>query len=1051
MDDEIEVDGLIEDDVEEEPTDEETSPSVDGETAPDEEREAEADNEPSAVIDTSTDMGDAGTSWTDIQTEDYDPLPAPSVETVTVSTDVIIDDYSAASLAAYQAAGMTPVAVLDDGTERVVTWADVFDPRPQPVSSTYVNEAAAVAAATNQHFWQRSTDPDSDGAGTGAFVTDDGQDDFLEAAAGGFADLGDGTGNTKPWHNLLMNSLGILLRTGLNNLVSITRSAIAFFDGEGNQSGNVVASFGKDGAQIGKDDESHLELDYHSLKLIDGDNPPNTYLHVSDLRGADGKATLTETFAASGVFYDLTYLASQIISVTVGGASASYTATTRLQVTRITLSESPQSGSTVSITYKTESDKAKSYTLGTRDLNAGVGGMSYAEGVGVKASGYASHAEGDRTEASGRVSHAEGVNTVASGEFSHAEGGSTHATGSRSHAEGASTEASGYNSHAEGDQTVASGGSSHAEGWSSEARGIESHAQNERTIALGHSQTVIGRFNSVDQNDRYALIIGNGGEWDDSFVDPENPNYDYDDEYTHSNALTVDWDGNVECNEVNGLALQSMGEMREASGTASVETETNRNVASIRLPPGTWLANARLQYPSNATGRRGAKLSMTSEDSGNPMSADVRTAVSGGTTQVQTERVFAITDSDVEGEADGKAPVYLIAWQNSGSTLLCAGSIQTVRLSPAIGESYDGGGGGSGGTTDYDDLTGKPAINGVTLAGDKSFAQLGMDFAGSPSSGGNAIRTNAILYGTVDGTSTSTAFTATVAGLTQLQDGTCVMLKNGVVTSAAGFTIDVNNLGAKPVYTNLAAATAESTKFNVNYTLLFVYDSTRVSGGCWVCYNGYDSNSNTIGYQLRTNSSTMETADKGYRYRLWFTSVDGHKWVPANTSTSTNATSARTPNSRPIDPFGPIIYYGVNGTTNANTTLNSAYIWQQYTLSLGYSFNATGAALTLTVNAPVYLKCAPQTAGGVVMEGFVQELPTTADGKVYIFLGTAYSATNIELRAEHPAYCFTGGALRKWTGQVVQAVLTAGDHITIENDTISVDELTAAQTAALLD
>ena len=105
-------------------------------------------------------------------------------------------------------------------------------------------------------------------------------------------------------------------------------------------------------------------------------------------------------------------------------------------------------------------------------------------------------------------------------------------------------------------------------------------------------------------------------------------------------------------------------------------------------------------------------------------------------------------------------------------------------------------------------------------------------------------KTSAIHYGTVDGTSTSTVFTATVPGLTELVDGTTVMLKNGVVTSATGFTININGLGAKPVYSNMAAATADTTIFNVNYTMLFVYDSTRVAGGCWICYRGYNSDNN---------------------------------------------------------------------------------------------------------------------------------------------------------------------------------------------------------------
>ena len=88
-----------------------------------------------------------------------------------------------------------------------------------------------------------------------------------------------------------------------------------------------------------------------------------------------------------------------------------------------------------------------------------------------------------------------------------------------------------------------------------------------------------------------------------------------------------------------------------------------------------------------------------------------------------------------------------------------------------------------------------------------------------------ATKAEALPYGEVDSTSTSTAFTATVPGITELKGGTVVVLKNGVVTSASGFTINVNGLGAKPVYSNMATGndiaptnpTRETTIFNINY------------------------------------------------------------------------------------------------------------------------------------------------------------------------------------------------------------------------------------------
>lgn len=129
----------------------------------------------------------------------------------------------------------------------------------------------------------------------------------------------------------------------------------------------------------------------------------------------------------------------------------------------------------------------------------------------------------------------------------------------------------------------------------------------------------------------------------------------------------------------------------------------------------------------------------------------------------------------------------------------------------------------------------------------------------------NGVRAVAIPSGQVNSTSTSTAFTATVPGITELKNGVCVFLKNGVVTSASGCTLNINGLGAKPIYNTMAASTAVTTTFNSGYTMLFVYDETRVSGGCWMMYYGYNSGySNNVsqGQCYGTCSTAVGTAAK---------------------------------------------------------------------------------------------------------------------------------------------------------------------------------------------
>lgn len=304
-------------------------------------------------------------------------------------------------------------------------------------------------------------------------------------------------------------------------------------------------------------------------------------------------------------------------------------------------------------------------------------------------------------------------------------------------------------------------------------------------------------------------------------------------------------------------------------------------------------------------------------------------------------------------------------------------------------------------------------------------------YAASKAVGGSATFANGIHYGRVDNTSTSTVYTATIPDITEYYDGLTIILYNGKVTSASGYTININGLGAYGTYNNMAvgnentptAPTRDTTIFNINYAMIFIFCSDIGGQGVtgWICYRGYDVNTNTIGYQLRTNSSTMPASDKFYRYRILFTSADGHKWVPSTTSTSTNATAKRDVNQRPIDPFGEIVYYGTTTAIEANANVTAAQIWQEYTMTFGYAFNRTGAALVLPYPSPIYIKCAPQSDGSAIIDAdnpYVLTLPSTADGKIYIYLGRTYSATAIEMTMKHPVYYIDANARKRmWTGE----------------------------------
>ena len=282
---------------------------------------------------------------------------APTYETIIKRNEEYITDFSDESLANYEELGAIPYAVYDDGTEVQVTWDQVSDPAVE--TEEFITEAEQLALANNQHFWSRDTA--TDGAGTGAFVTDEQQDAFLEAAAANFPNLGEsgktdtwiGNGSTtifnlseeaantnyqvrvgntgittgitktttgftlttapangvtvyayytttkKPWHNILMNVYGIAMRMGTKNLLALTKSAMAFYDGTGNEESNVTARFGANSAQIGKTSENHTIIDSRGVSSYDGQGnlAPMRASYFNELR-AD-KLTATSAYIDS--------------------------------------------------------------------------------------------------------------------------------------------------------------------------------------------------------------------------------------------------------------------------------------------------------------------------------------------------------------------------------------------------------------------------------------------------------------------------------------------------------------------------------------------------------------------------------------------------------------------------------------------------------------------------------------------------------------------------------------------------------------------------------
>ena len=275
------------------------------------------------------------------------------------------------------------------------------------------------------------------------------------------------------------------------------------------------------------------------------------------------------------------------------------------------------------------------------------------------------------------------VGNVASGAGSHAEGRETKAIGYLSHTEGRKTKAIGESSHAEGEQTTSSGLVAHAEGLSTKASANYSHSQNVGTMAVKKAQTAIGTYNKEDTSTTtthrnqdvdygaYAFIVGNGSSTSD-----------------RSNALTIDWNGNV----------QPQSSILDRASTTAPSSTVNGAGFYANDKNGDYVA--RFTSSHNTSNNMGALITGAKEVSGT----------------VKTNSFFVYLD------ASGNPHYWVTNSANFRADLSIQGALSTTSWTPSITRS-------SGGTVSS--LAGRRYGNVVTL-------KFVLTYSTSVSAGSNA-------------------------------------------------------------------------------------------------------------------------------------------------------------------------------------------------------------------------------------------------------------------------------------------------------------------------
>lgn len=195
-------------------------------------------------------------------------------------------------------------------------------------------------------------------------------------------------------------------------------------------------------------------------------------------------------------------------------------------------------------------------------------------------------------------------------------------------------------------------------------------------------------------------------------------------------------------------------------------------------------------------------------------------------------------------------------------------------------------------------------------------------------------------------------------------------------------------------------------------------NGTATTDNRWVAGQNY-ADGNDTGYQVRDYYNRFVAgSNKVFPYTIIMQNADG-RWESIVTSSSTETSKARNTHGFRLGQIA--LMYG-SATYNENAILDNAVVYESYTSGLvdhRYSFNtADNSTSGTTANKPIYLVGSVNSSDGLFYldtTWWTQTLPTTADGKVYIYLGDAYDYYRMSFRIHHPVYCYIQGAIRQYS------------------------------------
>ena len=173
-----------------------------------------------------------------------------------------------------------------------------------------------------------------------------------------------------------------------------------------------------------------------------------------------------------------------------------------------------------------------------------------------------------------------------------------------------------------------------------------------------------------------------------------------------------------------------------------------------------------------------------------------------------------------------------------------------------------------------------------------------------------------------------------------------------------------------------------------------------VAKGFW-CDANYDTNSNYVQYSTGVTSGATNGV---YQYSLIMRDT-ANTWVSIATTNGTGTSKSAYTGGLYYD---KVLYHSSGTNYASNKTTSTVYD------SIGFDLRySTNCGTTLTNRKPVYLVGTINNTDKRfyldTTQWYTQTVPTSADGKTYIYIGEAYSSYQVWLATENKAYQYYNG------------------------------------------